>query len=476
MPNPTSSWLAGCLLLAAVLAIQACADRESDVSAPAPTAIEAADTLAASALTTRQVPGLALVVLRGDEPVLARGYGHLEVGHADPVTADTLFQLGSISKQFLAALVVALEVDGTLSLDDPVVRHLPDFAHLPASIRVRHLLQHASGLREIFTDPEAQAAYDDLTRGREGFENVIRRLPADFPPGSRWSYSNTNYSLLALLAERLTGKPYEQALAERFFTPLRLTSLRHCASVPQGSREARGHERREGAIIVAAPENMNWIRGDGGLCGSAFDVARWTRLLATGRVVPPGAYATMIVPASLADGREAEYGMGLSLVSPDGRRRIGHNGAMRGFSASAAYYPTDGLTVVVLANRGDVRTEAIERQVARRLLALPEPALQARELSPRDRARFVGTYDIGVFDIEVVDRAGQLWLQMPRPGPTTPLRYLGDGRFVGADDPDAYGLTFDASEGSAERVRLFMAAMHWYGVRKPDTGSRIPAS
>lgn len=430
-------------------------------------AIRDAESIAASAVEDRRLPGLTVVVLQEDDSLLARGYGRADVERAEPVNATTVFQLGSISKQFLAALVIALAEDGMLSLDEPVARYLPDFPQLPRSVRVRHLLNHTSGVRELFSLPEAQAGFDDLTRSRDELVPVLRRVPVDFLPGSRWSYSNTNYALLALVVERVAAKPYELVLAERFFGPLGLASLRQCTPLPQGPDEARGHEWQNGANTTASPENMNWIRGDGGICGHALDLARWTRLLATGRVVPPRLYEQMIAPTHLADGREADYGFGLSLVQPDEQRKVAHNGAMRGFSASAAYYPDVALTVIVLTNRGDVRTESIERRIARRLLGLSQPIPREHTLSTVERQRFTGTYDIGVFDVRVVDRDGRLWLETPRPGPTTPLRYVGGNMFAAEVDPDAYWLTFSAGDGPAQRLRLLMGAMHWYGLRRP---------
>jgi CubicO group peptidase (beta-lactamase class C family) len=377
-----------------------------------------------------------------------------------------VFQLGSLSKQFLAALVLALAEDRRLALDSPVARYLPDFSMLPPTMRVRHLLNHTSGLREFANMPEVEAAGDDTTRTRDELEAIVRQVPVDFPPGGRWSYSNTNYTVLAFLVERLTGKPYEQLLAERFFRPLGLTSLRQCTPLPQRPGEARGHVLRDGAITTAAPENMNWIRGDGGLCGNALDLARWTRLLATGRVLKPRSYEQMVAPTRFAGDWKADYGFGLSLLGLDGRRKVSHSGRMLGFTGSAAYYPDAAVTVIVLANRGQVIAESIERPIARRLLGLPQPVLRERILSAEKRRRFAGTYDIGVFDVRVVDRDGRLWLEPPPMWPTTALIYLGDTEFAGETDPDLIRLDFSGGDGLADELRIRRAFMHFYGMRR----------
>ena len=429
-------------------------------STPAPPDVDA---IAQREFQARQLPGLAIVVLNGSETSFARGYGGIAGGA--PISAATTFQLGSIGKQFLAALVLALTADGRLSLGEPVATYLNDFPLLPESIQIRHLLSHTSGIRELFTLPEAQEGFDNLSRTRSELIAAIRKAPVDFAPGTQWSYSNTNYTMLALIVERVAGKPYEEVLAERFFRPFSLTSMRQCPSTQSARDEARGHERKDRANVLSAPENMNWIRGDGGLCGNALDLARWTRLLSIGQIIPPTLYADMSAPTQLADGTKADYGFALSLVQPDGLRKVAHNGAMRGFSASAAYYPDSRTTIVVLTNRGDVRTEAIERAIARHVIGAAEPDRRDRPLSTEQRQRVIGTYDIGVFDVHVVDRNGQLEFEMPQPGPTFPLRHVGDGAFVNADDPDANALAFDGLDQPAQRLRFYMGAMNWYGRR-----------
>jgi CubicO group peptidase (beta-lactamase class C family) len=313
--------------------------------------------------------------------------------------------------------------------------------------------------------PEAQDGFDNLSRTRDELVAAIRKAPVDWSAGTRWSYSNTNYTMLALIVERLTGTPYEAMLADRFFHPFDLLSMRQCPSVPTGVVEARGYEWKNGINALSPPENMNWIRGDGGLCGDARDLARWTRLLSTGKIIPPDQYAAMIAPTRLADGREAEYGFALSLVQPDGVRKIAHNGAMRGFSASAAYYPETETTVVVLVNRGDVRTEAIERALARRVIGIPDPDRARQPLAAEQRQRVLGTYDIGPFDVRVVDRDGQLRFEMPRPGPTFQMRHIGGGRFVDDSDVDANALRFAEGSGPAQEIVFYMGGMHWYGNR-----------
>ena len=450
------------VLLLTGIALYAGSAQCSDTS---PVSRHEIETLVAAELKRRDVPGGALVVLYGDTVWLASGFGQIGLSDPAPVTPNTVFQLGSIGKSFLATLVLEFARQGKFSIDDSIAERLPSASALPRSITIRHLLNHTSGLREQFLLPGVAEGTADLSRPKEGLYALIVKAPVDFPAGFRWSYSNTNYTLLAMLVEHVMGRPYELALDEVIFRPLALRSLRQCQSIPEGPNEARGHLRKRSAEVVeSAPENMNWIRGDGGLCGSALDLARWIRALMTEQPSPMVVANQMKRPTRTAAVEFAEYGLGLSLVRPDGVARFGHNGAMLGFSASAAAYAAEQLTIVVLANRGDVRTESIERLVARRLLGIAEPRRQAVALSGTQRRMLVGSYDIGVFDIRVVEKDGGLWLQSPPPGPSGRLVHVGDCVFFLEAEPDANQAVFSCD--SARRVTLSMGAMNWYGAQR----------
>ena len=429
--------------------------------------VNGADAVAEAALKGQQVPGLSLVVMKGDDVLLARGYGLEDAGRKDAVTPDTVFEFGSMTKQFVAALVLRLAEEGRLSLDDPAARYLQEFTNLPPGLRIRHLLSHTSGMRDDLVKPEVAPFYMKPGSTFAEYLEVARHTTADFDPGSRWSYSNFNYQVLTVIIERLEGRSLEQALAERLFNPLGLRSIKLCPAQPGQVRgEARGHVNRGGTLVPHPPENFALFRGPGGYCGSALDMARWTRALASGKVISLRSYRMMTSPAKLTNGREADYGLALSLASPDGARRNGHGGYGGGFSSQAAYYPGAQLTVVVLTNRF-VFPEYIERKVARRLLGLPEPVQREVALPPEERGRYVGSYDVGVrgWYVQVAEREGRLWFELSRPKMSLSLIHLGNREFVSATDPDGYRLHF--SKDGRELRLLGMGMMTWYGTRRP---------
>lgn len=410
------------------------------------------------------IPGLSVVVTRGGRILHAKGYGTANRETGTPATPQTVYQIGSISKQFTAAAILLLVEDGKLSVDDRITDRLPGLPDGWREVRLHHLLQQVSGIPDFLFLPEFAEGGSDVDRPAAELRAIIARQPLQFSPGERWSYSNSNYTLLAALIEHVTGLPYDQFLDREIFQPLGLESLHHCPPSPSGPRDARGYGLREGSILAVPPENMNWARGDGGLCGSAEDLAVWARALATGKVVR--SYQRMITADPVRSGMTPDYGFGLSLIELDGKhRKVAHHGAMSGFMGMLAFYPDEDLVVSVLANRGGLVADSIEKAVARTVLFLPAPEIRSLPLAAGEADRYRGEYDMGPFKVRVVARDARLWIESPPPAPTAPLLSQGEGRFVSEADPDAIELVFETRGSQAERLVLSMAGMHWYGVR-----------
>ncbi|MBA2269161.1 MAG: beta-lactamase family protein [Chthoniobacterales bacterium] len=220
------------------------------VAAPSRPRVDEVAAIVAAGMKEQGIPGAALVVMKGDEIILARGFGVEDAAREDRVTENSIFALGSITKQFTAAAILQLVEQRRLALDDPVAHHLPDFTHLPADLKIQHLLSHTSGIREEFAQPELTALFAQPGTTYEEYVDAARHSPSDWPPGSRWSYGNINYLLLGLIVERVDGQPLEVVFDERFFKPLELRSFRLCP--PQTGEvpgEARGHVNRDGALV-----------------------------------------------------------------------------------------------------------------------------------------------------------------------------------------------------------------------------------
>ena len=420
----------------------------------------------------RNIPSVSVAVSRGGELIFYEAIGFADMEARTPASADSVYQLGSISKQFTAAGVMRLIERDQLKVDDRVSAFFPEAHSSWSDVRVSHLLHQTSGIREFFTLPEVAKALTDLSRSTGELRRFILGEPLGFTPGERWSYSNSNYTLLASIIEKISGVPYEQYLAREFFEPLGLQSIHQCESKPTRAELAKGYSVRAGKIVPEPIENMNWARGDGGLCGTAGDLVKWARALANGEVVTPHSYQQMISSTPTADGIRASYGFGLSLVPLDGRiPKVSHNGAIGGFSAALAFYPEHDLAIAILTNRNRLSPQVMEKEIARALLDLPLPRFAGKPLPPAARRRYAGMYEIGLpeFEIRIVSRGSVLRIEAPPPAATSDLRHLGDGRFVAADDPDAVELQFSGDPGApADRLQLMMGGMHWYGRRVPE--------
>lgn len=348
-----------------------------------------ADEFVNAYLTRSRIPGVAVLVRSEGKVVLSAGYGLANLEHGVPVKPETVFQSGSMGKQFTAFAVMLLVEDGKLALADPVAKHL----QVPGSwagITVRHLLTHTSGLGDYPEDFSMRRDYteDELLK-------TIGKQPLQFAPGAKWSYSNLGYVTLGILIHELSGKFYGAFLKERVFTPLGMTSTRIISEAEIVPNRAAGYRLVDGAI-----QNQEWVApsvnttADGSLYFTIEDLARWDEALESGKLLSRASYEQIWTPVTLNDGSTAPYGFGWGVKrTANGRRLLEHGGAWQGFMTYIARYPDDRLTVVALCNLATAEPAYIAHRVAgfyRRELS--PPAHEAVELAPATLASYAGEY------------------------------------------------------------------------------------
>ncbi|HEX2249312.1 MAG TPA: serine hydrolase domain-containing protein [Gemmatimonadales bacterium] len=317
----------------------------------------------------QRIPGISVAVLRDNQVLLARGYGLANVELAVPASDSTVYQSGSVGKQFTAAAVLMLAQQRRLSLDDAITRWLPQGVGVWDRVTVRHLLTHTSGIRE-YTD----STFDyrrDYTEDQLVSFAAARAL--DFTPGERWSYSNTGYVLLGAVIRRVTGRFYGMVLKELIFSPLEMHSTRIISEAEIVPHRSAGYRLVEGRL-----EHQEWVAptlnttADGSLYVSIRDMIKWAVALNWGTV--PGAEVLRMAwtPTRLQDGAAYPYGFGWDLSEQRGLPRIGHTGSWQGFKAAIALYPEHRLTVIALANLAQSEPGAVIEAIA----GILEPALQ----------------------------------------------------------------------------------------------------
>jgi CubicO group peptidase (beta-lactamase class C family) len=344
-------------------------------SASGQAAIDSVDRYIRAELQRQRIPGMSVAVLRGDSVLLARGYGFANLEHHVPATDSTVYQSGSVGKQFTSAAIVTLAREGKLGLDDPIRKYLPEAPASWAKITVRHLLTHTSGIPDYtadLVDFRRDYTEEDLTR-------LYARLPLDFKPGATWSYSNTGYALLGFIVRRVTGQFYGEYLKERVFQPLGMRTARVISEADLVPNRAAGYEVVDGEI-----KNQSWVSpslnttADGALYFTVNDMARWAIALNHARIPDSVGLALSWTPVRLNDGGTYPYGFGWRLDDQRGHRRIGHGGSWQGFRTSIQRYPEYDLTIIALANLDAAMPELVTTTIAGML----EPALLPPHLLP----------------------------------------------------------------------------------------------
>jgi N-acyl-D-aspartate/D-glutamate deacylase/CubicO group peptidase (beta-lactamase class C family) len=319
------------------------------------------DVIVERELAAQRIPGVAIAVVRRGEVVKAQGYGLANVEHNVPVATETIFQSGSLGKQFTAALVMLLVEDGKLALSDPLTKFYPDAPASWRAITVRHLLTHTSGLADYTAgkiDYRRDYSEDDLAR-------LAYEMPLDFAPGDQWKYSNTGYVLLGALVRKAAGSFYGDLLRDRVFAPLGMTTARVISEADIVPHRAAGYRLTRGTL-----QNQEWVApqlnttADGSLYLSLRDLIAWDRGLRAHAVLKPESWSAMFEPVRLNSGRRHPYGFGWDVERLAGQDVRRHGGSWQGFKTYIARYLGDDLTIIALANLAQAQPERIVNAIA----------------------------------------------------------------------------------------------------------------
>lgn len=320
----------------------------------------------------RQIPGLSLAVLRKGKVLKAKGYGFADLEWKIPATAQTVYQLASITKCFTATAVLQLVEDERLALQDKITARLPDLPKAWSDITVWHLLTHTSGIKS-YTQLGAIADNPHRDFDKREMIALVADLPLEFRPGERYDYSNTGYFLLGLLIERVSRQSYGAFLDQRIFKPAKMADTRINSFSDLIPRRATGYVLRNGVIGNGVFVNPSQPFAAGALVTSVADLAKWDAALYTEGILKQSTLEQMWRPAKLGNGTWSNYGLGWGTGEWQGRRYVQHNGGIIGFSTHLRRGLDDGLTIIVLANlsgRG-IYAEEIAEGLASRYLGPP---------------------------------------------------------------------------------------------------------
>ena len=312
-------------------------------------------------MENQHIPGLALLVARNGVPIRSEGFGLANVELNVPVKAETIFQSGSIGKQFTAAAVLILADAGKIGLDDPLSKYFASGPGWWNQVTIRELLSDTAGFTDYPKDFDLRKDYSE-----EELLKMVEAIPPAYPPGTSWAYSNLGYVTLGILIHRVSGQYFGDFLQERVFNPLGMSTTRIMSEADIIPNRAAGYVLDKGQL-----KNQEWVApsanstADGSLYFTILDLARWDAALYTEKVLKESSKREMWTAATLRDGKpnRAGYGFGWFVESQYGHRVVEHDGRWQGFDTQISRYSDDGLTVVVLTNLGSADAHLIADKV-----------------------------------------------------------------------------------------------------------------
>jgi D-alanyl-D-alanine carboxypeptidase len=371
---------------------------------PRVAAADPVDDIVNAALKRQSVPGMSVAVVREGKIVKAEGYGLANAELNVRATPQTVYQIGSVSKQFIAAGIMMLVQDGRMSLDDKASKYLAATPAAWQAITVRHLLTHTAG---IVNEPPA---FDPFKL--ESDADLVKSAysaPLLFAPGADWTYSNTGYFALADIIRTVSGEPWDAFLQKRLFQPLAMTATR-TTTMEMVSNRAGGYALINGKMNNAPP--ILAVRPSGAFLSTVLDLAKWDAALSAGSLLSTATLNQMWTPVLLNGGGTYAYGFGWQVDAVAGHKRVHHSGTMPGFRATIQRYVDDKLTVIVLANTGNADPGSIARLIAESYvpgLVEPRAAVSQRtaiSVDPKSFDAYVGRYQPNPSITVTVSREG----------------------------------------------------------------------
>ena len=413
------------------------------------------------------------VVHRGDT-LLLRGAGEQDRERHLVADRQTVYRIGSLTKQFTSAAIMRLVESGRLHLTDTLGTLLPQYPQW-SRVTLRQLLNHTSGIHSYTASPTWATTWNNELSPTQIVDFVVKDT-FDFAPGTLYRYNNTGYVLLGAILERVTGRHYAEHLAQTMFSPLGMRSAVYCPSRMTEPTHAAGYALSNAQLSPAVFLDMSHPFSAGALCMSVPDFLRWQRALRDGRVVTPATYALMSTSDTTANGVRTNYGFGLASGRLGTHAVVRHGGGVNGFNTSELWFPDDSLQVIVFANTAGSNPDLVATNLAFAVLGLPlqgRPAtLVAVPLPATDRAKYEGTYDLalpgsGVLTLKIWAEGDALVSQAEGPGQgKIALRYVGNDTF-GADFDPSLRIAILFENGRAARARLTQGGGTIEGSRRP---------
>ncbi len=331
------------------------------------------------------IPGLSFAIVRDGRITRAQGYGFANLEQKTPAHRQTVYEIGSNTKQFTAAAIMMLVEEDKVHLDDPLTKYFPEAPQAWRGITIQHLLSHTSGIQNHVAVPHWLDVFRtnlafETTPPRDELLKMFFKLPLEFQPGETWAYDNTGYYLLGIVIEKASGKPYWQFVDQRIFKPLGMASTRSTDPQPVVPNRASGYEWKNNQFENRPVLLPAIAFSAGSILSTVEDMAKWDAALYTEKLLKKSSLDQIWTAAVTKDGLEPPfaYGFGWFIESYHGHRLVQHSGGTPGFSSAIYRFVDDKLTIIILTNHGD----RIVDQLAVDLAGVCLPALKRPNTNP----------------------------------------------------------------------------------------------
>jgi D-alanyl-D-alanine carboxypeptidase len=376
------------------------------------------DSIASAVLASTGVPSATVAVVRHGRLVYANAYGNAKLNPDVRATPAMRYALGSISKQFTASAILLLQEQGKLSLDDPVSKFIPGLTR-GNEVTVRQVLSHTSGYQDFWPQDYLMPPMKKSVTPQQIVDRWGKQA-LDFAPGSRWQYSNTNYTIAGMIVEKAAGIPYYEFIRRRILVPLGMTSALNFDVNPRAT-DATGYIRYALGPLHPAPDaGAGWMWGAGELAMTASDLAKWDIAMINQSLLKPASYRALESDVHLNNGAATGYGLGVDVSMSGGHFLVEHSGEVSGFTAENLVFPEDSAAVVVLTNQDAAPASgAIAQQIATQLFATEDAAARSEEARIRgifeglrhgeiDRSQFTSNANAYFDEVALKDFASSL--------------------------------------------------------------------
>lgn len=397
-------------------------------------------------------PGAAVLVRVNGKTVLRKGYGMADLEKGVKITPDMIFRIASVTKQFTAVAILQLVKAGKVSLSDPITKYVPEFETHGKTITIENLLTHTSGL---FNVTAVDGFLSQITRDLKPIEvaNQIADKPLEFEPGSRFKYSNTNYILLGMVIEKVSGRTYAKHFQSSIAKPLGLKDTRYSRDKTLTPRHARGYELDgSGQWVPMKPMSMTQPFAAGALESTVDDLAKWMQALDDGKALDAKLLKRAWTPYKPTES-PSDYGYGWVIRTESGERWIGHNGGINGFQSSAVWIPEKKVFVAVLRNgMGGAAPDLLLRRLALEALGRSEPKRVAITLDAKTLDRYVGVYALSPQAKFTISRQGKKLIAEAPNNSKVELLAEAEDKFFSPDNDVQF--TFTVENGKATQMTL----------------------